>query len=362
MRTHIPCTHIGYSRWGLIILLLLGFLLPGCGRKTMPRPIPPGTPPQIQDLSTRVLGQGVELSWTLPSPGLEGLRGARNQFSVLRTEIPWESRDCTDCPVPTEQEVFRLDPAYPQGAELRAERVFWRDGSVAPFRAYRYQVLLLDARGHQLVQSNTSTAKVVPAPATPRDAKATGGPQGILLQWRETRRDLEGKALKGELQYVVERTSQADKWELLSPVPVRGDSFLDSAPAPNHSYQYRITPLVVFEGTSVYGEPILLSGVKAPEALPPPPPATVWVIPSKGGLEVQWTPGEGNPAGYHVYRREGTEIIRLTATPVKNPPFHDRNVRSNVIYGYAVSTVSHPPDQKEGLLSKWAEIRSVSFE
>jgi hypothetical protein len=291
----------------------------------------------------------------------ETIQQEKHEISVVRTDIKWENRNCADCPVPGGREVLRLDLAFPRGIEMRAGRAYWKDTSVSPSRAYRYQVMLIDDRSQVVVQSNTALVKVVPPPAPPRDLNATGSPQGIMLQWKATQRDADGQPPAGELQYLVERASLQGQWEKLSSAFVRGNSFLDPAPTPNQVYQYRVTPILNFEGTGVYGESIILSGVKAPEELPPPPPGKVWVIPSKGKLEIQWTTVEGNHVGYHVYRREGSEIIRLTATPIDKPPFKDANIKPNVVYGYAVSTVSHPPNQKEGLLSRWVEMRSVSF-
>ena len=66
-----------------------------------------------------------------------------------------------------------------------------------------------------------------------------------------------------------------------------------------------------FEDTLIWGEPSVFRQAKAPDALPPPPPGNVWVIPVKGALEMHWLKSEGKVEGYHVYRREGKEIIRL---------------------------------------------------
>jgi fibronectin type 3 domain-containing protein len=118
----------------------------------------------------------------------------------------------------------------------------------------------------------------------------------------------------------------------------------------------------MFEDSPILGDPSTIEQAKAPDALPPPPPKTVWIIPAKGNLEVHWTQAEGKVGGYHVYRREGKQIIRLTDNPVQNPPYVDRAVKQNAVYFYAVSTVTPLPDQREGLLSKWSEIRSLKFE
>jgi hypothetical protein len=110
------------------------------------------------------------------------------------------------------------------------------------------------------------------------------------------------------------------------------------------------------------GQSVVSARTKAPAAVPPPPPRTVWMIPSKGAIEVHWMESEGAAAGYHVYRREGKEITRLTAAPVARGPFLDRAVKKNALYAYAVSAVNPQAEEQEGLLSKWVEIRSLQFD
>jgi hypothetical protein len=101
---------------------------------------------------------------------------------------------------------------------------------------------------------------------------------------------------------------------------------------------------------------------KAPDTLTAPPPQSVWVIPGKGGLEVQWLESEGKVVGYHVYRRQGQDIIRLTANPLSRPPFIDQAAKKGETYFYAVSAVSPGPEHREGLLSKWTEVHNVFSE
>ena len=81
-----------------------------------------------------------------------------------------------------------------------------------------------------------------------------------------------------------------------------------------------------------------------------------------GPLEIHWTESDGKNGGYHVYRREGKEIIRLTASPVQHPPFVDHGAKKGSTYSYAVSAVSTQADHKEGLLSKWTEVRNLLME
>lgn len=346
----------------LLAMLALTFTSSGCGKKTFPKPVSPEPPPQVTDLQVRIMPHGVELTWGIP----RGLKADAEEktlhFTVLRSELTWDKRNCLDCPALDQQELQRIDPRAPGAASIDGKHITWTDGKISVHHAYRYQVALQDGKRRTVSLSNPALAKVMSSPGAMRGVEAATDRQGILLRWKGPRKDTAGKPLQGEVQYLVERHSPTGTWEKVSPVPVKGDSFLDPAVAATQSYDYRVTPVLIFEETLIHGEPALVQHAKAPSALPPPPPVTVWVIPAKGVLEIQWTESEGKVAGYHVYRKEGKEIIRLTATPVQKPPYVDKAVKQNVIYSYAVSAISTQPGAKEGLLSKWAEIRSLSFE
>jgi hypothetical protein len=364
MNIHLICV-TKYSQLArLIPIFILVLLITGCGNKTLPTPISQEAPPQIRDLQAKVNSKGVELSWSLSDlPAPADSREAAIHLSIQKSELSWENRSCLDCPATNQQELVNIDPFHPQPAAVVNEKLTWVDPAVSPRHAYRYLFTLLDKKGRQLAVS-TVIAKVLPPPGQPRDLQAATEPQGIILRWKPptTAKYQQGQGFQGDLQFLVERHAPGGAWEKASAVPVKSTTFMDPAVASTHSYDYRVVPILMFEGTSIVGESAVVQQVKAPDALPPPPPKTVWVVPAKGVLDVQWTESEGKVRGYHVYRREGKEITRLTSTAIPHPPYVDRSVRKNVIYYYAVSAVSSLDDQREGLLSKWVEIRSLSFE
>jgi hypothetical protein len=344
-------------------MLVLGLILSGCGNKTFPKPITQEAALQSPNLQAQVRQNSVELTWSIPENVLESQKDPRYRFSVMRSEVSWENRNCLDCPSPNQQEVQSIDLAHPAPAVfLTGNTMMWLDTAVSPQRAYKYQVFLVDRRNRPLNQSNAQTVKVITPPSPVSGAGTATSQQGILIQWKPPARNIQGQPLQGELQYLVERRAGEGTWERLSQLPIKANSFLDQSVASDRAYDYRVTSMLDFENSLIYGEPSLIQQAKAPDALPPPPPNTVWAIPAKGTLEVQWTESQAKVGGYHVYRREGKEIIRLTASPVQRPPFVDRSVKPNAVYFYAVSAVSAQPDHREGLLSKWAEIRSLSFE
>ncbi|MGV8075165.1 MAG: hypothetical protein AB2L11_11485 [Syntrophobacteraceae bacterium] len=345
----------------LFLALFLSVPLLGCGKKILPKEISQEPVPQVKDLQVLVRAKGVEVSWSIPE---EMRAGAKSQyrFSLFKSQLKWDNRNCLDCPTGSRQEVLQVDPAYPEPARIENNKIVWTDIVVSKQNAYRYQVSVHEKRGRQLSISNAVIAKVVPAPLPIKDLQVNADQRGIMVQWKTTGKNEKSEPVQGDLQFILERQTPGGVWDKALPVPLKANNYLDKSVASNQLYNYRVTPELVFEGTLIVGETSESLQVQAHGAVAPPPPKAVWVIPTKGNLEVHWTESEGKPGGYHVYRREGKEIIRLTSSPVKKPPFVDQTVKKNALYSYAVSAVNMAPEEQEGLASKWVEIRSLLFE
>lgn len=351
------------SLWfGLLALLGLGVLLTGCGRKTFPQPMSQQAPIRIQDLEVQVNPRGVEVTFTMPERLTRPSRESGHRLAVLKSEMKWDNRNCLDCPTPFQVEAINVDAAFPSPAVVEKGKFSWVDTAVSPNQAYRYQVAILDRSGRNPFMSNSAVARVVPVPLPPSALSIIPDQNGILVQWRPQTKDEKGQALRADLQFILERHAPNKLWERVTPLAIKGNTFLDQTTSPEETYFYRVVPVLYFEETPVYGEASIIQQVKVPGALPPPPPGNVWVLPVKGALEIQWIESTGKISGYHVYRREGKEITRLTSSPVLKPPFVDKAVKKDTYYYYAVSAVGPEPEQREGLLSKWAEYRTLMME
>ncbi len=210
----------------------------------------------------------------------------------------------------------------PPQNRARDGKLRWVDTNVSYRRAFRYQVTVTDEKGNPLSLSNPAIAKVYPGPAAPVNLTAATQPQGILIQWKPVLKDIEGNNLDASsVSFRVERLSGEKGWEKASPSYVKGNAYLDQSVAPGQSYSYRVVPVLYMDEVYICGEPSSTAQAKGPESVPPPPPGRVWITPAHGALEIHWTETDGKTGGYHVYRREGKEIIRLTATPVAAPAF-----------------------------------------
>ena len=88
------------KKLSLIIVMSVSIFLLfwGCGIKGPPLPPRREKPPAVQDLSYRLDGNGVELSWSVPEknnsrqPDLAG-------FTVYVSKIPLSESECENCPL-----------------------------------------------------------------------------------------------------------------------------------------------------------------------------------------------------------------------------------------------------------------------
>ncbi len=342
-----------HGRFGSILICALSALLSGCGHQTFPSPIGSAPPPRINDLSARVEPGAVEISWSaLPAGAARKIR-----YSILKNDVDWAKRNCLECPPPAQLQVETMDGATakpgPDG------RLGWSDHKVCDHKAFRYQIAIIDDKGNTVSHSNPVIAKIYPGPVAPVGLRAATQQQGILIEWKQSPKDIEGHDIKPfTLSFRVQRLSSTDIWKDVSPL-VKGDAYYDRQVIPGQKSVYRVVPVRHIDAENVYGEPSGKISVMGPRSAPPPPPGKVWAVPVHGGIEVHWLEDEGKTAGYHVYRKQGKEIVRLTANPVLHPPFVDHRAQGGVTYRYAVSAVSPGHKHEEGLLSKWVELRNL---
>ena len=86
------------SRLITIFSILLCIIVFGCGRKAAPVPPGQGRPPAVDDLSSSIDGDILELAWTIPDEKgkiVSGLGG----FIVYKSKTSLSNPVCKGCPV-----------------------------------------------------------------------------------------------------------------------------------------------------------------------------------------------------------------------------------------------------------------------
>ena len=82
----------------IVLLVSINVLFCGCGKKGPPVPPRRENPPAIEDLSHRLDGNSLEMSWSVPEkdnsrqPDLAG-------FKVYVSKVPLSESECENCPL-----------------------------------------------------------------------------------------------------------------------------------------------------------------------------------------------------------------------------------------------------------------------
>ncbi len=339
-------------------------LICSCGKKTLPLPLPEERMeiPRVSIEKADVSSEGITLSWTYS----EKLKDRENYpfcFVVEKAEIPWEGPGCIDCPNLPWEKSKCISPDYPDPAIRRGNRLIWKDDNVLPHHAYRYRLVVYDVEKRRpLYYGKPIDVKTYEFPPLIKKASLKASKEGILVKWFLSGKEAKSIINSRGLSFAVERRTEGKLWHRIDTGNYQESAFLDGEVKPGEVYEYRVTPYYRVGRVTVWGKPRLIGRVRAVDRILPPPPKTVWVVPSSKGLEVHWLEVTVPVSGYYVYRKDpdGT-IIRLNQNPVSHPPFIDTQVKKNRVYSYAVSSASPTPPYKEGLVSSWIEIRNVFY-
>jgi hypothetical protein len=114
-------------------------LVLGCGRKGPPLPPLVVIPPGINDLTAKVLGDGVRLTWSIPKKGVTLFEGIRS-FRVFRYRVNKAGSLCSGCPLPF-REFLEIRLKYPGPARIEDGRVIYSH-TLDPEYQYGYKIVV----------------------------------------------------------------------------------------------------------------------------------------------------------------------------------------------------------------------------
>jgi len=363
--------------WARILKLFSHFgvalFLTGCGAPGEPTPPAPPVPVAITDLTAHQAGDGVQITFTLPSktitgekltepPAVEILRGAlkpdgtadNKSFHAVYT-IPGSLMDT----YLAEGRVRFTDSVPPE--ETRAH----------PGASLAYRVRTRASRKRASADSNTVTSRLYPVPERIPSVRARVTETAIELSWPAPTRTSGGDPLSGVSGYHAYRgeldPSSADaaskdlaqaKWisplTLLATSPTTNyrDTFFDFG----KTYLYVVRSVVLAEGNDLESSDSSFAVVTPRDIFPPAAPqdlvATALLGMAPGSLEVDlsWSINlETDLAGYRVYRSEQQGITGRLLTPdlLLTPSYRDTSVLAGHHYWYSVTAVDRAGNESQ---------------
>jgi hypothetical protein len=361
-----PALFLPFSLLGLSLMV-------SCGAPAEPTAPSPPVPVPITDLSARQAGDGVQLTFTMPTktvrgdrltepPSIEVLRGAlkpdgspdTKSFRVVYT-IPGSLVNNYRS---TDQTQF-TDPVAP--VETRAHP----GGTIA------YRVRTRASRKRASPDSNTVTVRVFPVPQRLGSVQAKLSETAVDLTWTPPTQTSAGDPLASPPMYHIyrgeldARAHDPNAKDLSQEKWIAALAFLANSDTPSYrdtqfdfgkTYVYIVRSTITAGGNALESNDsdpaILVAKDVFPPAVPQNVVATVSSASPSSPLEVDlsWSiNSETDLAGYYVYRSEQPEEKgeRVTLELLLSPAYRDISVRPDHHYWYRVTAVDRAGNESE---------------
>lgn len=337
----------------------------GCGAPGEPVPPAPPVPVAIGDLAAHQAGDGVQLSFTLPSnsisgqklaapPGVEILRGTikpdgsadTKSFRVVYT-IPGALME----DYRTDGRVNFTDPIAPEETKSHP------GGTVA------YVVRTRASQKRTSADSNAVMLRVFPVPAPVSTVEARVTESAIELTWPVPAATAAGEPVANISGYKIYRSETqspaagASTQGLPQSKPEshaallassETNSFRDTSMLFDHTYVYLVRSVVQIEGSELESSDSQPVTVTPRDVFPPAAPQGLVAALLPGSapgtvlVDLSWSINlETDLAGYHVYRsaQEGTRGQLVTPDLLPTPAVRDTSVEPGHRYWYTVTAV-----------------------
>jgi hypothetical protein len=359
----------------VIFYFLFSILLltAGCGAPGDPVPPSPPVPAAIKDLTAHQAGDGVQLSFALPSNSISGEKlPAPPAVEILRGTVRSDGS--------ADAKSFRVVYTIP-GALVESYRA---DGQVRftdpiapqetkshPGGAVTYLVRTRASQKRTSADSNVVSLRVfpVPAPIASVGARVTesaveltwpvpastaaGEPAPAITGYRVYRREIHPSAPSSSPEDLPQGKPESHATLLASS---ESNNYRDTSVVFDHPYVYIVRSVIQVEGDELESSDSQPVKVAPHDTFPPAPPQGLvaallpGLAPGTVLVDLSWSINlETDLAGYRVYRSEQEGIRGQLVTPelLPTPAVRDRSVQPGRRYWYTVTAVDRAGNESE---------------
>src|SRR6267143_5396593 len=346
-------------------LFSIFLLSAGCGAPG--EPVPPSTPvpTAIKDLTARQAGDGVELSFTLPSNSISGEKlPAPPAVEILRGAVKSDgSADPKSLKVVYTIPGALVESYRADGGVRFTDPIAPEETKLHPGSAVAYAVRTRASQKSASADSNVVTLRVFPVPAPIVSVEARVTESGVELTWPVPAGTATGEPVSTVTGYRIYRSEIHPSAPSSSPQDLpqgkpeshaallassETSSYLDTSVVFDHTYIYMVRSVMQVEGVELESSDSQPVTVTPHDTFPPAPPQSLVAALLPGSapgtvlVDLSWSINlETDLAGYRVYRteQEGTRGQLVTPELLPTPAVRDRSVQPGRRYWYTVTAV-----------------------
>jgi len=358
-------THKKLSNFEFRVSLFVFLLASGCGAPGEPVPPSPPVPVAVTDLAANQSGDGVELTFTLPSKSISGQKlSSTPSVEILRGAVNPDGKP--------DAKSFRVVDTIP-GSIVETYRAaghirFTDPISPEETKGHPGGTIALVVRTRTSTKraspnSNVVSVRVFPVAEAISSVQLHLTEPAIELSWTAPTRTSAGEPLPSVSAYRIYRGEIAAG----TPPPARKDltntkwasqlALLASAATNNYrdtqfdfgkTYVYDVRTVLVYEGTEIESDASEPASLATVDIFPPAAPqglvaaALPGAMPGSVVVDLSWSINvETDLAGYRVYRseQEGTRGQLITPDLLPTPAVRDTSVEPGHRYWYTVTAV-----------------------
>ena len=340
-------------------------LTAGCGAPGEPVPPTPPVPTAIKDLTAHQAGDGVQLSFTLPSRSISGEKlPSPPAVEILRGTV----RSDGSPDAKSFSNVYTIPGAlvesYRADGHVRfTDPIAPEETKSHPGGMVTYVVRTRASKKRASADSNVVTLRVFPVPAPIVSVEARVTESGVELTWPVPAGIAAGEPVSTITGYRIYRSEIHPSAPPSSPQDLpqgrpesraallassETNSYRDTSVVFDHNYVYMVRSVMQVEGVELESSDSQPVTVTPHDTFPPAAPQSLVAALLPGSapgtvlVDLSWSINlETDLAGYRVYRseQEGTRGQLLTPELLPTPAVRDTSVKPGHRYWYTVTAV-----------------------
>ncbi len=352
-------------------LLALG----GCGVPGDPRPPRPVVPTAVKDLTVQQGGGHVVLTFTLPErstegepladfPALEIYRGYAPAATTPDKLKEPERLVYTIPPAVVDTYLVDRDPAAAKRIRFE-DPIRPQDLAAHGDEQWVYAVRTRASERKNSAPSNIVAVRVLPVPPAPDRVWATVTEPAIELRWTpvppSATLPVSGyRVYRADIILGKEGAAESDPTHAELAGPPRLLAVAPTAGWDDTTFEFSRGYLYTVRSVGGAGPEPVESGDSPPvvvvprDTFPPAPPVNLVAVfvpataASPAAIELSWgISAELDLAGYHVYRSDGTEDVKLSTELLLAPTFRDTSVAPGRRYSYRVTATDRAGNESQ---------------